>query len=143
MYKFLATLILAAGLSYGADVHFLWLPLVSNVPGIPQTNTPVTQYGIQVFMDSDNSAVTAFLVTLVVQTSDGQIHTAGSTVARQAKADGVTYSTLYSTWIDTNPNFQLLAVQVTSLTGVNITKPVAGLDYNNNPPPPASPPSGQ
>jgi hypothetical protein len=138
MSKLCIVILLAVGASYGADVHFAWLPLASNIPGISLTDTPVTQYGIQVFMDSDNPVVSAFLVTVVVQTSDGQIHTATATVVRQPKSGGVTYSTLYSTWVDANPNFQVLAVQVTGLAGLSVTKPMAGLDYNSDPPPAAA-----
>jgi hypothetical protein len=129
---------LAACPAHAADVHFAWLPLSSNIPGIPQSATAVDEYGVQVFMDSDNPAVTAFQVTVVVQLSSGDIVPLHATVARQPKDSGVLYSSIFSTWVDTNPNFQLLAIQVNAIVGLTATKPLAAKDYNNGPPPLAS-----
>jgi len=85
-------------------------------------------------MDSDNPAVTQFQVTLLVQLSSGSIVPFESTVARQP-SNGARYASIFATWVDTDPNFQVLAIQVNALAGQNATKPIPGKDYNNNPSP--------
>jgi hypothetical protein len=129
--KIVALLFLMASASFAADVHFTWLPFSSNILVAPQTATTSTKYGVNVLIDSDNVYVSDFSVTLVVKLADEQIKTFSGTVARNRKAGGVAYSTNYSTWIDTDPNFQILAIEVKAIAGVSVTRPAAGRDYGN------------
>src|SRR5437764_632072 len=85
MKKLTLFLVALAGLARAADVQFTWFGTASNVPGVPATQTPVTQYGVEVFMDSDNPAVTEFQITIVVQLATGEIVTNTGTVSRDAK----------------------------------------------------------
>jgi hypothetical protein len=119
-----------ASISLAADTHYMWLPFSSNVPGAPQTDTAVTQYGINVMMDSDDAQVTEFEVTVVSRLASDVIKTTVNRVQRKAKASGVQYSTLYSALLDTSPNFAILSIQVNALAGVSVTQPVAGKDYS-------------
>jgi hypothetical protein len=90
----LLLLVLAAGISQAADVHFAWLPFSSNVPGAPQTTTAVTQWGLNIMMDSDNPKVSEFEVTVVVRLASGEIRTTVGKVPRDGKAANVQYSTI-------------------------------------------------
>jgi hypothetical protein len=137
MYKFTLLLIAAAGLAPAADVHFAWLMTATNVPGVPDTQTPTTQYGVQVFMDSDNPNVTEFQITMVVQLSTGDIVTSTGTVPRVGKAANVTYSTAYAAWVGPDQNFKLLSLQVKAATSKLVTKPFPGRDYSSDVPTPA------
>jgi hypothetical protein len=134
MNKLTWLLIAAAGLAQAADVHYAWLMTATNVPGVPDTQTPTTQYGVQVFMDSDNPNVTEFQVTIVVQLATGDIVTSTGTVPRVGKAGNVTYSTAYAAWVGPNPNFQLLSLQVKAATSKTVTKPFPGRDYSSDVP---------
>lgn len=125
-------MLLGATALCAADIHFTWLPSFSNIPGIPQTDTAVTQYGVNVLLSSDNPNVTAFDVSLVVQLSDNRIQTFHGTVAAGPVAQGVQYSTMYAVWVDTNPNFQVLAIAANAIAGQSATRPIPGKDYNNN-----------
>ncbi len=75
MKRLVVLLFLAVGASWASDVHYMWLPFSSNVPGAPQTNTAVTQWGINIMMDSDNPKVTEFEVTVVARLASGEIRT--------------------------------------------------------------------
>jgi hypothetical protein len=130
--KMAALLFLAASLSRAADVHYMWLPFSSNVPGAPQTSTAVTQWGISVMMDSDNPKVTEFEVTLVTRLANGEIRTTVGRVLRDTKASGVQYSTVYGILVGPDPGFSILALQVKALSTVNATQPVAGKDYSDD-----------
>ena len=132
MKKMAALLFLAASLSRAADVHYMWLPFSSNVPGAPQTNTAVTQWGINVMMDSDNPKVTEFEVTVVARLASGEIRTSIGKVTRDGKAANVQYSTVYGLLLDSDPKFAILAIQVKALSGVNVTQPTAGQDYSSD-----------
>lgn len=132
MTKFALTMLLAASVACAADVHFTWLPSFSNIPGIPQTNTAVTQYGVNVLLSSDNQNVTSFEVTLVVQLANNKIQTFHGVTPVGPQADGVQYSTMYSVWVDTNPNFQVLAIAVNAVAGQTATRPIPGKDYSNS-----------
>jgi hypothetical protein len=125
-------LFLAVSMSQAADVHYMWLPFSSNVPGAPQTNTAVTQWGINVMMDSDNPKVTEFEVTVVARLASGEIRTTVGKVARDGKAMNVQYSTIYSLLVDSDPKFAILAIQVKALSGVSVTQPAAGRDYSGD-----------
>jgi hypothetical protein len=132
MNKLALLLIAAAGLSQAADVHFTWLMTATNVPGVPDTQTPTTQFGVQVFMDSDNPSVTEFQVTTVVQLPTGDIVTSTGSVPRVGKAGNVLYSTAYAVWVGADPNFQLLSLQVRAVTAKQVTKPFPGRDYSSD-----------
>ena len=122
---------LIAGVASAADVKYAWLPFSSNVPGVVETSTHAVQYGISVLMDSDNIKVTEFQVTMVVKRANGAIVTVTGTAARQTKALDVAYSTIYSAMVDDSSDFQVLAVQVKAVTGISVTKPIAGLPYSS------------
>jgi hypothetical protein len=144
MKKFMLLLIAAAGMSHAAEVHFAWLMTATNVPGVPDTATPTTQYGVEVFMDSDNPNVTEFQITVVVQLATGEIQTSTGTAVRSGKFSNVTYSTGYVQWVGPDPNFQLLSLQVKAVTGKQVTKPFPGRDYSSDvPPAPATSGGGQ
>lgn len=130
--KRLAALLLLAGACSAADVRYAWLPFSSNVPGAPQTETPVTQYGISVLMDSDNPKATEFQVAITVRLSSGEVRTASAVVVRSPKGGNVQYSTIYSKWLDSKPDFEVLAVQVQAVSGVNVTRPIAGMQYTSD-----------
>lgn len=129
MKKTIGLLFLLATASLAADVHFAWLPLSSNILGAPQTSTAATQYGVNVMIDSDNPKVTDFRVSIVVRMADDSIRTLSGTVARSRKGGGVMYSTLYSTWVGSDPNFEVLAIDVKAISAVSVTRPAAGRDY--------------
>jgi hypothetical protein len=129
MKRIVVLLFLAASVSQAADVHFMWLPFSSNVPGAPQTNTAVTQWGINVMMDSDNPRVTEFEVTVVTKLASGEIRTTTRNVPRDGKATTVQYSTIFALLVDSDPKFAVLAIQVKALSGVNATQPIPGQDY--------------
>ena len=130
MKKLVVLLFLVASVSLAADVHYMWLPFSSNVPGAPQTNTAVTQWGINVMMDSDNPKVTEFEVTVVTMLASGEIRTSVGKVPRDGKAANILYSTIYSVLVDSDPKFAVLAIQVKALSAVSVTQPVPGLDYS-------------
>jgi hypothetical protein len=131
--KRIATLLfLAASVSQAADVHYMWLPFSSNVPGAPQTNTAVTQWGINVMMDSDNPKVTEFEVTVVARLASGEIRTTVGKVPRDGKAANIQYSTVYALLVDSDPKFSILAIQVKALSAVSVTQPAAGRDYGGD-----------
>lgn len=132
MKKIAALLFLGASLSRAADIHFMWLPFSSNVPGAPQTNTAVPQWGINVLMDSDNPKVTEFEVTLVTKLASGEIRTSVARVLRETKAVGIQYSTIYGLLVGPDPNFAILAIQVRALSTINVTQPAAGRDYSDD-----------
>jgi len=121
-----------AGFAGAADVRYTWLPFSTNVPGIAETSTPTTQYGINVLMDSDNPKVTEFQITVVVKRGNGAIVTVSGTAWKQSKANDVLYSTIFSNLVDDSPDFQILAVQVKAVSAVNTTKPVPGLPYSSD-----------
>lgn len=123
---------LMTSLCAAADLRFTWLPFSSNVPGLSATSTPTTQYGISVLMDSDNPKVTEFQVTVIVKRANGVISTIPNTVARTPKANNVQYSTISSALVDDSPNFEVLAVQVKAISGVNVTRPTPGLAYSTD-----------
>jgi hypothetical protein len=123
-------LFVVASVSQAADVHYMWLPFSSNVPGAPQTNTAVTQWGINVMMDSDNPKVTEFEVTVVARLASGEIRTSVGKVSRDGKAANIQYSTVYALLVDSDPKFEVLAIQVKALSAVNVTQPVPGRDYS-------------
>lgn len=129
MKKLVALLFLVASVSLAADVHYMWLPFSSNVPGAPQTNTAVTQWGINVMMDSDNPKVIEFEVTVVARLASGEIRTSVGKVPRDGKAANILYSTIYSVLVDSDPKFAVLAIQVKALSAVSVTQPVPGRDY--------------
>jgi hypothetical protein len=110
----------------------MWLPFSSNVPGAPQTNTAITQWGINVLMDSDNPKVTEFEVTVVAKLASGEIRTAVGKVARDGKAANVQYSTIYGLLLDSDPKFTILVIQVKALSGVSVTQPTPGRDYTSD-----------
>ncbi len=130
--RIVVLLFLAVGASWASDVHYMWLPFSSNVPGAPQTNTAVTQWGINVMMDSDNPKVTEFEVTVVARLASGEIRTSIGKVARDGKAANVQYSTIYGLLVDSDPKFSILAIQVKALSGVSVTQPTAGQDYGSD-----------
>jgi hypothetical protein len=130
--RILALLFLVAGMSQAADVHYMWLPFSSNVPGAPQTETAVTQWGVSVMMDSDNPKVTEFEVTLVTKLASGEIRTSVGRVARDGKANNVQYSTIYALLLDSDPGFSVLAIQVKALSTISVTQPAAGRDYSSD-----------
>ena len=131
--KRIATLLfLIASVSQAADVHYMWLPFSSNVPGAPQTATAVTQWGISVMMDSDNPKVTEFEVTVVARLANGEIRTTVGKVPRDGKAPNIQYSTVYALLVDADPNFSVLAIQVKALSALNVTRPAAGRDYSGD-----------
>lgn len=130
--KRLAVLIfMAATISSAADVRFTWLPSSSNVLGAPQTQTPVTQYGINVLMDSDNPKVTEFQVTLVYKLASGEIRTVGGTTSRSGKVPNVQYSTIYPVWVGLDMNFEVLSLQVKALSAKDVTRPIPGMSYSS------------
>ena len=131
MRKFAIVFALIAGAASAADVKYAWLPFSSNVPGVVATSTPTIQYGISVLMDSDNPKVTEFQVTVVVKRANGAIVTVSGTAARETKASDVAYSTIYSAMVDDSTDFQVLAVQVKAVTGISVTKPIAGMPYTS------------
>lgn len=128
--KLVVLLFLVASVSLAADVHYMWLPFSSNVPGAPQSNTAVTLWGINVMMDSDNPKVNEFEVTVVTRLASGEIRTSTGRVLRDAKGANIQYSTIYSVLVDSDPMFVVLAIQVKAMSGVNITQPVPGRDYS-------------
>ena len=132
MKRIAALLFLIASVSQAADVHYMWLPFSSNVPGAPQTATAVTQWGISVMMDSDNPKVTEFEVTVVARLANGEIRTTVGKVPRDGKAPNIQYSTVYALLVDADPNFSVLAIQVKALSALNVTRPAAGRDYSGD-----------
>jgi hypothetical protein len=124
-------MLLVAGVCSAADVRFMWLPMANFVPGLPQQSS-VVQYGVQVFIDSDNPAVTEFQVTTVVQMSSGDIVMGTQTVAREAKTPNVEYSTIYVSMIGPDPSFQVLSIQVKGVNGKSVTKPMPGRSYSSD-----------
>jgi hypothetical protein len=119
-------MILFAAPLFAADVRFMWLPNQTNVPGVPMIETPTTRYGVQVFMDSDDAKVNEFAVTLTVRIA-GEIRVVTGNVARSGKAEGVTYSTIFSAWFDEIP--EVLAISVKGQVTREVTGPVAGKRY--------------
>jgi hypothetical protein len=132
MKRIAVLLFLAASVSQAADVHYMWLPFSSNVPGATQTNTAVTQWGVSVMMDSDNPKVTEFEVTVVARLANGEIKTTVGKVARDGKASDVQYSSIYGLMVDSDPGFSILALQVKALSTVNATQPIPGKDYSSD-----------
>lgn len=128
MKTLILTLLLSIS-SFAADVRFIWLPTATNVPGVEQTTTPVTQYGVQVFLDSDNQNVTEFAVTLVIQDAAGEIRSVSGKAPRVGKAETVRYSTALVVWVGTDPNYQVLSVTVKGSSSKNVTRPIPGKDY--------------
>jgi hypothetical protein len=129
MTRLLGLIVFSVAVCTAADVRFTWLPFSSNVTGVPQTQTATTQYGINVLIDSDNPKVTDFQVQIAVKKADSSVKISEGTVARQAKSASVRYSTIYSVLIDSNLTFEVLAVQVRSVIGLETTKPIPGLEY--------------
>ena len=121
-----------AAVAGAADLRYTWLPFSTNVPGLAATATPTTQYGVSVLMDSDNPKVTEFQVTIVIKRGNGAIVSVSGTASRQAKADNVIYSTIFSNLVDDSPDFEVLAVQVKAATASNTTKPVPGMPYTSD-----------
>ncbi|MCU1233880.1 MAG: hypothetical protein JWP63_1847 [Candidatus Solibacter sp.] len=131
MKKLILLVLMMAGACAAADVRFMWLLTLNSVPGLPQVSM-VPQYGVQVFMDSDNPAVTEFQITTVVQIASGDIVVNTQTVARDGKAPDVQYSTVYVSWIGPDPNFQVLSIQVKAVVGSKgVSKPFPGRNYDS------------
>jgi hypothetical protein len=65
MKKLILLTVLMSGACAPADVRFIWLLTLKSVPRLPQVSD-APQYGVQVFLDSDNAAVTEFQITTVV-----------------------------------------------------------------------------
>lgn len=126
MKLFTYMLMLAAPL-LAADVRFTWLPTQTNVPGVEQTATPATLYGVQVFMDSDNQKVTEFHVTLTVRV-EGEIRVITGTISRVGKGEGVRYSSAWVTYFEVMP--EVVAISVKASAARSVTAPVAGRDYS-------------
>lgn len=126
MKLLMLTLMLASPL-FSADVRFTWLPTMTNVPGVEQTTTPQTLYGIQVFMDSDNAKTSEFAITLTVRI-DGEIRVITGTVARSPKAEGVRYSSAWVSFFEQMP--EVVAISVKAISARNVTAPIAGRDYS-------------
>lgn len=129
--KLLAGFCLLCSLVFATDARFTWLPTQTNVIGVPDTFTgDTTFYGVEVFMDSDNPAISEFSVSATVRLSSGEIRTFTGTVPRAiGKFQGVKYSTGMVVWVDTSQNFEVLAIEVKASTRQNVTKPIAGKDY--------------
>ena len=132
MKRIVIFLFLVVGSCWASDVRYMWLPFSSNVPGAPQTNTAVTQWGITVMMDSDNPKVTEFEVTVVAKLASGEIRTTVGKVARDGKAANVQYSTIYGLLLDSDPKFSILSIQVKAISGVSVTQPTPGQDYTSD-----------
>ena len=130
--RILILLFLVVGSCWASDVRYMWLPFSSNVPGAPQTNTAVTQWGITVMMDSDNPKVTEFEVTVVAKLASGEIRTTVGKVPRDGKAANVQYSTIYGLLLDSDPKFSILSIQVKAISGVSVTQPTPGQDYTSD-----------
>jgi hypothetical protein len=124
-------LLLTAGICPAADVHFTWLLTSNSVPGLSAPDT--LQYGAQVFMDSDNPAVTEFQITVVAQMPNGEVVTRTDTASRDFKPSNVPYSTAYVAWLGSDPGFQVLSIQVKAVVGKSATKPFPGRDYSSDP----------
>jgi hypothetical protein len=132
MKKLTLLAVLMAGVCSAADVRFMWLLTTNSVIGLPaQTATP--QFGVQVFIDSDNPGVTEFQVTTVVQMANGDIAVNSQNVARDGKASNVQYSTAYVNWVGPDPNFQVLSIQVKAVVKAkSVSKPFPGRDYTTD-----------
>jgi len=89
------------------------------------------QYGINIFLQSQDATVSEFRCTAVVKNSGGQVGIFTTTAARQDKASGVQYSTLCSMWVDTMPGFEVLAIQIKTVSSSTSTNPTAGVEYSN------------
>ncbi len=124
--KLLTLLLLLATPLLAADVRFTWLPTQTNVPGVEQTTTPATLYGVQVFMDSDNQKVTEFHVTLTVRV-EGEIRVITGTVTRSGKAGEVRYSSAWVAYFEAIP--EVVAIKVKASATRNVTAPIMGKDY--------------
>ena len=122
---------LLAGVCSAADVRFMWLMTTNSVIGLPAPSAP--QYGVQVFLDSDNSAITEFQITTVVQLSNGDIAVNTQNVARDGKASNAQYSTVAVSWVGPDPNFQVLSIQAKAVVNAkNATKPFPGREYTSD-----------
>jgi hypothetical protein len=132
MMRFLVLLLAAVSAAAAADIRYTWLPFSNNVPGLSQTQSDGMQYGISVFLQSDNPAVTEFQVAVVVRSSKGDVRVINGTALRQGKADGVQYSTLCALWVDTQPNFDVLAIEVKAVSSTSSSKPIAGTAYTSS-----------
>jgi hypothetical protein len=131
MKKLCLLMLLLAGACSAADVRFMWLLTLNAVNGLPSV-TDVPQYGVQVFLDSDNPAVTEFQITTVVQMASGDIVVNTQTAQRDGKATNVQYSTAYVAWIGPDPNFQVLSIQVKAVVGgKGVSKPFPGRNYES------------
>ncbi len=129
MNKLAILLLAVAGTCAAADIRYTWLPFSNNVLGAPQTQSDVMQYGINVFLHSDNPLVTEFQVTAVVKTAAGEVRVFNGTVTRENKVASVQYSTVCAMWVDTQPNFEVLTIQVKALSSSSTSKPIAGTEY--------------
>jgi hypothetical protein len=119
--------------SLAADVKFLYLAVSSRpVPGTSPANQPepgLPAFGVSVFLDSDNPAVTGFRVTVEYKTSDGQAGTQTKTVRRDAKYANVTYSTLVNFLFDSSPSFTVTKIEAAAETARTVALPIPGMPY--------------
>jgi hypothetical protein len=129
--KTAALLLCLMGTCVAADVRYTWLPLSTNVLGIPQSATDATQYGVSVLMDTDNPRVSEFRVSIAVKLANGDVRMFRGKALRPAKATTVQYSTIYTTWIDKEPGFEVLAIKVEAVSALGVSRPIAGSDYND------------
>lgn len=111
MKRLIGSLLMLTSSLMATESH-LWLLAMTNVPGVKEMDTPETEYGVQVFMDSDNPLCTGFTVTLEVEMPDGERRTIVDTVARQQKAIGVVFGTAWSTYLGTDLNWRVVSLSV-------------------------------
>ena len=132
MRRLAILLLSASSVVLGADVRYAWLPFSNNIPGVAQTQAETTQYGINVFLQSDNPSITEFEVTVVVKSSSGEVRVLNGNAQRQGKAAGVQYSSMCSMWVDSSPDFEVLAIEAKAVTAAKSTRPTAGKQYTSD-----------
>ncbi len=112
----LASLILAGAVA-AAD-RSMWLLTMTNIPGVPETSTPVTQYGVQVFLGSDDPLTVGWDVSLEVQLGDGSVVTfSGYQIRNRDAAPDAVFSDIWVAWIGPDVDFKVLKLTVTGRAG--------------------------
>lgn len=109
--RLLLSLILCAS-AFATERH-MWLLTQTNIPGVSETATPETLYGVLVLLDSDDATVTAFDVTVRVLTETGDTLVFQTRVPKAAgKGEGVVFSTAWASYFSKGLAWSVTGVQV-------------------------------
>ncbi len=105
-----------------AESRHLWLLTATNVPGVAETATPETVYGVQVFVGAVGGRVTGWRIALTVTLADGTEVEYEQVLARNVKgaASGVPYSDVAVFWIGPEAGFRVTGLVVDDIAGLGI-----------------------